>query len=118
MLIFSFVYFFIQFLLNSDELDKFGKVQSTFWREWKLKLDERKRVTDQSRVLEQLIPGVQAVRFLSGDKDYIENTVFSLIDSLKIEKKHILNDILKLVNTYSLNRSEVCLLTNKSTPLI
>lgn len=91
----------------ADEMEKFGNVQSTFWREWKLKLEERKHVADHSRVLEQIIPGVDTARFLSGDTDYIESVVFSLIESVKMERKHILKDLLKLANTYSLNRSEV-----------
>ncbi|KAF8030750.1 hypothetical protein BT93_D0053 [Corymbia citriodora subsp. variegata] len=95
--------------VSSDEMEKFGNVQSTFWREWKLKLEERKHVADHSRVLEQIIPGVDTARFLSGDTDYIENIVFSLIESVKMERKHILKDLLKLANTYSLNRSEVLL---------
>ncbi|XP_056175695.1 MAG2-interacting protein 2 isoform X3 [Syzygium oleosum] len=95
--------------VSSDEMEKFGNVQSTFWREWKLKLEERKHVADHSRVLEQIIPGVDTARFLSGDTDYIESVVFSLIESVKMERKHILKDLLKLANTYSLNRSEVLL---------
>lgn len=95
--------------VSSDEMEKFGNVQSTFWREWKLKLEERKHVADHSRVLEQIIPGVDTARFLSGDTDYIESVVFNLIESVKMERKHILKDLLKLANTYSLNRSEVLL---------
>ena len=34
--------------------------------------------------------------------------VFSLIESLKLEKKNILKDMLKLADTYGLNRAEVC----------
>ena len=29
----------------SDDIDKLGKVQSSFWKEWKLKLEEQKRFT-------------------------------------------------------------------------
>ncbi|KAK0592689.1 hypothetical protein LWI29_023622 [Acer saccharum] len=93
--------------LCSGELNKIDKVQSTFWREWKLKLEEKMRVADQSRVLEQLIPGVETARFLSGDIKYIMSVVSSLIESLKFEKKHILNNLLKVAETYGLNRSEV-----------
>lgn len=95
-------------LLKSDELDKIDREQSSFWRDWKLKLEEQKRVTDHSRVLEQIIPGVETMRFLSGDINYIESVVFSLVESVKLEKKHILKDMLKLANTYGLNYIKVC----------
>ncbi|GAV82820.1 Sec39 domain-containing protein [Cephalotus follicularis] len=95
--------------LSSDEIIKIDKEQSTFWREWKLKLEEKKRVADRSRVLEQIIPGVETARFLSGDISYIESVIFSLIESVKLERKHILKDVLRLAETYGLNRTEVVL---------
>lgn len=95
--------------LSSDELDKIDREQSSFWRDWKLKLEEQKRVADHSRVLEQIIPGVETMRFLSGDINYIESVVFSLVESVKLEKKHILKDMLKLANTYGLNHIKVLL---------
>jgi len=91
----------------SDDMDKLGKVQSSFWREWKLKLEEQKRLTEHSRALEKIIPGVETERFLSRDSIYIVNVVISLIESVKLERKHILKDILKLVDTYDLNWTEV-----------
>ncbi|KAK8658359.1 hypothetical protein V6N13_036567 [Hibiscus sabdariffa] len=95
--------------LNADDINRIDEVQSSFWREWKLKLEEKKRVAEHSRFLEQIIPGVETERFLAGDANYIESVIFSLIESLKLEKKHILKDILKLVDTYCLNRTEVIL---------
>lgn len=94
--------------MNSDEINKIDEVQSTFWRQWKLKLEEKKRVAEHSRVLERIIPGVETTRFLSGDYNYIENVVFSLIESVKLEKKRILKDVLQLADTYGLNHTEVC----------
>lgn len=102
---------FLGYLLSSGELNKIDKVQSTFWREWKLKLEEKKCVADRSRLLEQIIPGVETARFLSGDIKYIESVVFSLVESVKLEKKPILNNVLKLVETYGLNHTEVCGIT-------
>jgi hypothetical protein len=93
--------------LNADEMTKID-VQSTFWREWKFKLEEKKRVAEQSRVLEKIIPGVETGRFLSGDLDYIKSAIFSLIESVKFEKKHIIKDVLRLVDAYGLNHTEVC----------
>lgn len=93
--------------LFSDQSRKTNEVESTFWREWKLKLEEQKRVADHSRTLENIIPGVQTSRFLSGDRYYIESVVLSLIESVNLEKKHILMDILNLANTYGMNRTEV-----------
>lgn len=95
------------YFLSSDEISKIDEVQSTFWRDWKLKLEEKKLAAEHSRVLEQIIPGVETARFLSGDFDYIESAVFSLIESVKLEKKRIMGDVLKLADTYSLNRTEV-----------
>ncbi|KAI8565105.1 hypothetical protein RHMOL_Rhmol03G0234800 [Rhododendron molle] len=96
-------------LLKSDELDKIDRAQSSFWRDWKQKLEEQKRVADHSRVLEQIIPGVETMRFLSRDMNYIESVVFSHVESVKLEKKHILKDMLKLANTYGLNHTKVLL---------
>ncbi|RZC69622.1 hypothetical protein C5167_032763 [Papaver somniferum] len=93
--------------LSPDTTD--GKVQSTFWREWKSKLEEQKLFTDQSKNLEKIVPGVDIARFLSGDNKYIENVVSSLIDGVKVEKKPGLKEVLKLAGTYGLNCSEVLL---------
>ena len=67
----------ILFLLFSDDRNKIDEVQSSFWREWKLKLEEKKCVADHSRLLEQVIPGVETARFFSGDISYIESCFFS-----------------------------------------
>ncbi|KAI5444051.1 hypothetical protein KIW84_012606 [Lathyrus oleraceus] len=65
---------------SSDDIDKLGKVQSSFWREWKLKLEEQKRFAEHSRALQKIIPRVETERFLSRDSIYIENVVISRID--------------------------------------
>ncbi|XP_027159570.1 MAG2-interacting protein 2 [Coffea eugenioides] len=93
----------------SDERDELDKAQSAFWREWKLKLEDQKRVADHSRVLEQIIPGVETARFLSGDTSYRESVVFSFIESIKLEKKHVLEDVIKLAHTYGLDQTKVLL---------
>lgn len=84
-------------------------MQSTFWREWKAKLEEQKQLADQARALKQIIPGIEAARFLSGDIDYIKKVVLSFVDSVKLEKKHILKEAVKLADTYGLQRNEVTL---------
>lgn len=94
---------------SSEDIDKLGKVQSSFWREWKLKLEEQKKLTEHSRALQKIIPGVETERFLSRDSIYIENVVISLIESVKLEKRHILKDILRLADTYDLDSTEVLL---------
>ncbi|XP_022959224.1 MAG2-interacting protein 2-like [Cucurbita moschata] len=94
---------------SSDQSRKSNEVESTFWREWKLKLEEQKRIADHSRTLENIIPAVETSRFLSGDRYYIERVVLSLIESVNLEKKHILKDILNLANTYGMHRTEVLL---------
>ncbi|XXG59701.1 hypothetical protein AAC387_Pa04g1737 [Persea americana] len=95
--------------MSSDTMDTIDKSQPTFWREWKSKLEEQKRYADQTRDLEQIIPGVDTTRFVSGDFDYIQSAVFTFIDSAKLEKKPILKEALKLADTYSLKHSEVLL---------
>ncbi|XP_010519456.1 PREDICTED: MAG2-interacting protein 2 isoform X2 [Tarenaya hassleriana] len=94
---------------QSDEIQKIDKVHSTFWKEWKQKLEEKMHVADRSRLLERVIPGVEVERFLSNDIDYIKATVFSLIGSVKLEKKMILKDIQTLADTYGLKQPEVIL---------
>ncbi|XP_021753504.1 MAG2-interacting protein 2-like [Chenopodium quinoa] len=95
--------------ISSDELEKVEKAQATFWRGWKLKLEEQKRLADRVKVLEELIPGVETARFLSGDLQYMNSVVMSFIDSVRLQKKPILRDMLKLADTYGLNRTEVLL---------
>ncbi|GFP88784.1 mag2-interacting protein 2 [Phtheirospermum japonicum] len=96
-------------ILSSDECTIVHEAQSTFWNEWKVKLEQQKIVADKSRVLEKLIPGVETSRFFSGDMEYIQSVIFSLIESVKVEKKRILKDALVLAHTYGLNRSKVLL---------
>uniref|UniRef100_A0A0D9VW88 Uncharacterized protein n=1 Tax=Leersia perrieri TaxID=77586 RepID=A0A0D9VW88_9ORYZ len=94
--------------IDSDELDQIDEANATFWREWKTKLEER-RLADQARMLKQMLPGIDTSRFLSGDVNYIKNVVFSFIDSVKLEKKHILKEAVKIAETYGLRRTEVLL---------
>ncbi|PON72010.1 Sec39 domain containing protein [Parasponia andersonii] len=94
---------------GTDEINKIDEVQSSFWREWKRKLEEQKFVADRSRALEKIIPWVDTAQFLSGDIKYIESVFQSLFESVKLEKKHTLKDILKLADTYGLNRTKVLL---------
>lgn len=82
-------------------------MQSTFWREWKSKLEDQKRFADQARELEQIIPGIEIARFLSRDMVYIKSVMFSFIDTVKQEKKHILKDAVMLADAYGLHRIEV-----------
>ncbi|KAK1318878.1 hypothetical protein QJS10_CPB04g01965 [Acorus calamus] len=49
--------------LMSEEMDQIGKAQSTFWKEWKTKLEEQIRSADQARSLEKIIPGVNTADF-------------------------------------------------------
>ncbi|XP_050123027.1 MAG2-interacting protein 2-like [Malus sylvestris] len=46
---------------HTGEIGKFDKVQSTFWREWKLKLEDQKRVADRCTTFEKIIPGVDTI---------------------------------------------------------
>ncbi|KAK1318871.1 hypothetical protein QJS10_CPB04g01968 [Acorus calamus] len=93
--------------LMSEEMDQIGKAQSTFWKEWKTKLEEQIRSADQARSLEKIIPGVNTARFLSGDVDYIKTVVWSFIDSVKLEKKFILKEAVNLADAYGLLRNEM-----------
>ncbi|RAL51486.1 hypothetical protein DM860_010988 [Cuscuta australis] len=100
--------------VTSDERDRIDKAQSTFWKEWKMKLEDQKRLADHSRVLEQMIPGVEVERFLLGDLDYIESSILSIINSVKREKKYILKDVSSLALTYGLDRCKLILQCLKS----
>jgi neuroblastoma-amplified sequence len=71
----------------TDELDQIDMAHTTFWREWKSKLEEEKQLTDQARSLKQILPDIDTSIFLSGDASYIKKVVFSLVDSAKQEKK-------------------------------
>ena len=82
---------------------------TTFWREWKSKLEEEKQLADQARMLKQILPDIDTALFLSGDADYIKRVVFSFVDSVKLEKKHILKEAVKIAETYGLQRTEVSL---------
>ncbi|GJZ78464.1 MAG2-interacting protein 2 [Tanacetum coccineum] len=89
------------------------EAQSSFWREWKLKLDEQKH----TRAIEQIIHGIETTRFLSGDITYMKSVVFSFIEFVKIEKKRILNDVMKLASDYGLDQTKVLLKFLSSTLL-
>lgn len=88
-------------------MDKMDEVQAIFWREWKSKLEEQKRLSDYAKQLENIIPGVETSRFLSGDIRYIEDAVLQFVDSVKLEKKHILKDAVKLGDAYGLDCKKV-----------
>ncbi|GLJ28279.1 hypothetical protein SUGI_0555830 [Cryptomeria japonica] len=91
----------------TDCMNEKEEIETTFWKEWRLRIAEQQRLAQQARLLEQMIPGVETRRFLSGDTAYVQNTVFSLIESVKIEKKSILSKGLMLANMYRVDRSEV-----------
>ncbi|CAN6452195.1 unnamed protein product [Victoria cruziana] len=93
----------------SDVMEEDDSVQSAFWREWKSKLEEQKNLADQARALEEIIPGIESSRFLSGDKSYVRDTVFAFINSVRHEKRHILQNALKLADAYGISRVEVLL---------
>ncbi|XP_068649778.1 MAG2-interacting protein 2 isoform X2 [Aristolochia californica] len=95
--------------MSSDKMSNIDKAKKTFWKEWKLKLEEQKRLADQARTLDQILPGVETARFFSGDFEYIQTVIFSFIDSVKLEKKPVLKDSLNLANTYGLGGAKVLL---------
>nr|CAB3459711.1 unnamed protein product [Digitaria exilis] len=93
----------------NDDLDQIDMANTTFWREWKSKLEEEKQLADQARMLKQILPDIDTSQFLSGDANYIKRVVFSFVDSVKLEKKHILKEAVKIAETYGLERTEVLL---------
>ncbi|KAJ0968606.1 hypothetical protein J5N97_025523 [Dioscorea zingiberensis] len=95
--------------LSSDRSDQIDQAEPTFWREWIIKLEEQKQLANQARTLEQLIPGIETARFLSGDIKYIKSVIFSFVDSVKVDKRHILKDAVMLADKYGLSRNEVLL---------
>ncbi|KAL4201665.1 hypothetical protein AMTRI_Chr02g259730 [Amborella trichopoda] len=98
-----------QMSFNSDMLDGIDNAQSTFWREWKSKLEEQKRLADRSKALEEAIPGVETTRFLSGDMNYIQSIVYSFVESVRQEKKPVLKKAIKIAAEYGLKQNEVLL---------
>ncbi|KAF8658210.1 hypothetical protein HU200_059430 [Digitaria exilis] len=94
---------------DTDDLDQIDMANTTFWREWKSKLEEEKQLADQARMLKQILPDIDTSQFLSGDANYIKRVVFSFVDSVKLEKKHILKEAVKIAETYGLERTEVLL---------
>ncbi|KAH9321071.1 hypothetical protein KI387_015710, partial [Taxus chinensis] len=91
---------------GAECMDEKEEIETTFWKEWRSGIAEQQRLAQQARVLEQMIPGVETRRFLSGDTGYIQKTVFCLIESVKMEKKSILSKGLMLANMYGVDRSE------------
>ena len=85
------------------------KTQSSFWKAWKLKLEEQKQLADRGRQIEQLIPGVDSSRFLSGDINYIEESILLFVDSVRLKKTHILKSVVELADEHSVQRSKVSL---------
>lgn len=49
------------------------EIGTTFWKEWSDTIDEQQKLVNQARNLEQIIPGVETNRFLSGHTHYIES---------------------------------------------
>ena len=60
--------------LLSDEIERIDKVQSTFWGEWKIKLEQQKHVADRSRALEKVIAGKHAPLTREMRKRRVEGT--------------------------------------------
>lgn len=104
---------FVFMVALSGEMEKANEVQSTFWREWKDKLEGQKQLANQARSLEKLMPGVDSARFLSRDSNYIKNNIFMFIDSAKVEKKPVLKEALALASIYDMDRCEVCSFLNE-----
>ncbi|KAJ1265588.1 hypothetical protein BS78_08G087500 [Paspalum vaginatum] len=94
---------------DTDDLDQIDMANTTFWREWKSKLEEEKQLADQARMLKQVLPDIDTSQFLSGNANYIKRVIFSFVDSVKLEKKHILKEAVKIAETYGLQRTEVLL---------
>ncbi|XP_020191610.1 MAG2-interacting protein 2 [Aegilops tauschii subsp. strangulata] len=95
--------------IDSDDLDQIDMAHATYWGEWKSKLEEEKRMADQARMLKNVLPDIDTSRFLSGDANYIKKVVFSFVDSVKLERKHILKEAVKIAENYGLQRTEVLL---------
>ncbi|XP_008654405.1 MAG2-interacting protein 2 isoform X1 [Zea mays] len=94
---------------DTDDLDQVDMANTTFWREWKSKLEEDKQLADQARMLKQILPDIDTSRFLSGDVNYIKIVVYSFVNSVKMEKKHILKEAVRIAEAYGLQRTEVLL---------
>lgn len=65
-------------------------------------------MADHTRAIEQIVPGIETSRFLSGDINYMESVIFSFVETVKTEKKRILKDVMKLASDYGLDQTKVC----------
>ncbi|KAJ7565349.1 hypothetical protein O6H91_02G056800 [Diphasiastrum complanatum] len=107
-----------QFLYNTLRGRKFSVPESSkeememeidFWTTWRLTYESKLQLMEQMRILEQMIPGVEIGRFISGDEDYIKDMVYLLVESVKPEEPDQLIRTLALAEAYRVDKWQVLL---------
>ncbi|CAM6100690.1 unnamed protein product [Calypogeia fissa] len=78
-----------------------------FWKEFSIRAGEILRVSEESRRLRKILPGVDVGRFLSGDEAYIQERMFSHVDSLNIQQGRMLPEILILADQYKVDQWQI-----------
>lgn len=78
-----------------------------FWIEFSKRAGEILRVSEESRRLQKILPGVDVGRFLSGDEGYIQERIFSHVDSMNNQQERRLPDMLTLAGQYNIEQWQV-----------
>ncbi|KAL2652320.1 hypothetical protein R1flu_020448 [Riccia fluitans] len=85
---------------GESQSDKSTPTSSNFWNEFRSKAVQTLNVAEESRKLQEMLPGVDAARFIAGDQQYITESIFSFVDSAKARKEEWLPGLLALSLRY------------------
>ncbi|KAL3677465.1 hypothetical protein R1sor_027413 [Riccia sorocarpa] len=83
-----------------SESETTSPASSNFWTEFRSKAVQTLKFAEESRKLQQMIPGVDAARFIAGDQEYITESIFNFVDSVKARKEEWLPGLLALSHRY------------------
>lgn len=84
-----------------------GGSAPNFWSTFSTRAEEILRVSEESRRLREILPGVDVGRFLSGDEAYIQDRVFLHVDSMKMQQEQSLPKMLTLADQYNIEQWQV-----------
>ncbi|KAG6557446.1 hypothetical protein Mapa_000718 [Marchantia paleacea] len=80
---------------------------SNFWTEFRSRAAETLKVAEESRKLQQMLPGVDAGRFITGDQEYINERIFSFVETAKTRQEEWLPGLLALAHEYHVDTWQV-----------
>lgn len=81
--------------------------ESNFWTEFRSRAAETLKVAEQARKLQQMLPGVDAGRFITGDQEYINERIFSFVETAKTRQEEWLPGLLALAHEYYVDTWQV-----------